>query len=109
MGTIWGGFPDSLTIFDFVGTEKELGKPAGSDLTQGTLTLPAMLLNERYPGNNPIMQLFRSPEKKEYIQLAIDQVRNSDIVDECYRTAKEYCDNACKHLNDYRPVRRRSR
>ncbi|SER42523.1 heptaprenyl diphosphate synthase component II [Salisediminibacterium halotolerans] len=29
-------------ILDFVGTEKELGKPAGSDLQQGNLTLPAL-------------------------------------------------------------------
>jgi octaprenyl-diphosphate synthase len=87
-------------ILDFVGTEKELGKPAGSDLTQGTLTLPAMLLNERYPKDNPILRLFLDPDKKENIQQAIEQVRNSDIVDECYRAAKEYCDNACRHLNE---------
>ncbi|ADU30132.1 heptaprenyl diphosphate synthase component II [Evansella cellulosilytica] len=29
-------------ILDFVGTEKELGKPAGSDLLQGNITLPAL-------------------------------------------------------------------
>lgn len=29
-------------ILDFVGTEKELGKPAGSDLMQGNITLPAL-------------------------------------------------------------------
>ena len=29
-------------ILDFVGTEKQLGKPAGSDLLQGNLTVPAL-------------------------------------------------------------------
>ncbi|MBU8907243.1 heptaprenyl diphosphate synthase component II [Desertibacillus haloalkaliphilus] len=29
-------------ILDFIGTEKELGKPAGSDLKQGNVTLPAL-------------------------------------------------------------------
>lgn len=29
-------------ILDFTGTEKELGKPAGSDLQQGNITLPAL-------------------------------------------------------------------
>lgn len=29
-------------ILDYVGTEKELGKPAGSDLKQGNVTLPAI-------------------------------------------------------------------
>ena len=28
-------------ILDFIGDEKEMGKPVGSDLAQGTLTLPA--------------------------------------------------------------------
>jgi octaprenyl-diphosphate synthase len=87
-------------ILDFIGTEKELGKPAGSDLTQGTFTLPAMLLNERYPQDNPIKRLFLDRSKTENIQLAIQQVRNSDIVDECYRTAKAYCDSACLCLKD---------
>jgi len=36
-------------ILDFTGTEEELGKPTGSDLSQGTITLPAMMLLERYP------------------------------------------------------------
>lgn len=34
-------------ILDFVGTEKELGKPAGSDLLQGNVTLPALYAMER--------------------------------------------------------------
>jgi len=33
-------------ILDVIGTEEEMGKPVGSDLAQGTLTLPAMLLLE---------------------------------------------------------------
>ncbi|MFC1928117.1 polyprenyl synthetase family protein [Chloroflexota bacterium] len=47
-------------ILDYIGTEEELGKPVGSDLAQGTLTLPAMLLMERYPDDNPIEKLFIS-------------------------------------------------
>jgi octaprenyl-diphosphate synthase len=87
-------------ILDFIGTEKELGKPAGSDLTQGTYTLPAMMLNERFPQDNPIKRLFTDRSKTENIKLAIEQVRNSDIVEECYRTAKAYCDSACLCLKD---------
>lgn len=34
-------------ILDFVGTEKELGKPAGSDLMQGNITLPALYAMDR--------------------------------------------------------------
>jgi len=87
-------------ILDYIGTEKELGKPAGSDLTQGTLTLPAMLLNERYPDDNPVKRLFLDHTKTENILQAIEQIRNSDIVDECYRAAKAYCDSACLYLKE---------
>ncbi|MBM7094654.1 MULTISPECIES: heptaprenyl diphosphate synthase component II [Alteribacter] len=36
-------------ILDFVGTEKELGKPAGSDLKQGNVTLPALCAMNKDP------------------------------------------------------------
>ena len=86
-------------ILDFIGTEEQLGKPAGSDLTQGTFTLPAMLLNERYPQDNPIKRLFMDSSKKENIKQAIEQIRNSNIVEECYRIAADYRDFACRSLN----------
>jgi octaprenyl-diphosphate synthase len=44
-------------ILDFVGSEKEVGKPVGADLAQGTFTLPAYKLLERYPENNPLLEI----------------------------------------------------
>jgi octaprenyl-diphosphate synthase len=87
-------------ILDFIGTEEELGKPAGSDLAQGTITLPAMLLNECYPDDNPVKRLCYDRNKTENIQLAIEQIRNSSIVDECYKAARDYCDSACRQIQD---------
>lgn len=86
-------------ILDFIGTEKEMGKPIGSDLAQGTLTLPAMLLMERYPEDNPVKRLFHNEEKQKNIELAIELVRDSSIVQECYRVASDYCAKACLNLN----------
>lgn len=85
-------------ILDFTSTEDELGKPVGSDLTQGTLTLPAMLLLERYPEDNPVKSLFENKDKQENVELAIELIRNSSIVDECYAVAAEYCAKACQNL-----------
>ena len=85
-------------ILDFTSTEEAMGKPVGSDLTQGTLTLPAMLLMERYPEDNPVKRLFETGDKKN-VALAIEMVRNSPIIDECYQVASEYCDRACRNLN----------
>jgi octaprenyl-diphosphate synthase len=87
-------------ILDFIGNDKELGKPAGSDLAQGTLTLPAMLLIKQYPQENPVKSFFENRKKTEYIKIAIDQICHSSVVDECYRVAKEYCSLACDHIKD---------
>ena len=86
-------------ILDFIGTEEELGKPVGSDLSQGTLTLPAMLLLKHYPGeDNPVKQLFHAKGGEKYISQAIEQVRNSPIIDECFEIATEYCNRACQRF-----------
>ena len=86
-------------VLDFIGTEEELGKPVGSDLAQGTLTLPAMLLLERYPEDNPVKRLFQGGDNQRNIELAIELVRNSSIVKECYRMAADYVSRACHELN----------
>jgi geranylgeranyl pyrophosphate synthase len=87
-------------ILDFIATEAELGKPAGSDLSQGTYTLPAMMLNERFPKDNPVKTLFETKDKA-CIKLAIEQIRSSSIVDECYKIARDYCNKACQNIQDF--------
>ncbi|MFC1993613.1 polyprenyl synthetase family protein, partial [Chloroflexota bacterium] len=85
-------------VLDFTGTEEEMGKPIGSDLTQGTITLPSMLLLERHPKNNPVRELFHNRDKEKNVKLAIELIRNSSIVDECYAIALSYRDQACRNL-----------
>ncbi len=85
-------------ILDFVGDERELGKPVGSDLAQGTITLPSLLLLERQPRDNPIEKIFRNQDKQENIRLALDMIRNSSIIEECYSIAADYSVRAAGHL-----------
>ena len=87
-------------ILDFIGTEEELGKPVGSDLAQGTLTLPAMLLMERYREDNPVKRRFENNDDPDNIRQAIEMIRNSPIVDECYIVASEYSARACQNLSE---------
>jgi len=86
-------------ILDFTGTEEEMGKPIGSDLAQGTLTLPAMLLLERFPEDNPVKRLFQNGDKQKNIELAIELVCNSSIAQECYAVATDYCSKAFHNLS----------
>ncbi|MFC1957472.1 polyprenyl synthetase family protein [Chloroflexota bacterium] len=87
-------------ILDFTGTEKEIGKPIGSDLAQGTLTLPALLLLEYYPEENLVKRIFSNKDEltKDNIKLAIELVCNSSIIQECYKIASEYCAKARQNL-----------
>jgi len=85
-------------ILDFTSTEEAMGKPVGSDLTQGTLTLPSLLLLERYPEDNPVKRLFLTNES-DYVDRALEMVRDSSIAEDCYQVAWEYCEKACSNLN----------
>jgi len=86
-------------ILDFTGTEEELGKPAGSDLAQGTLTLPAIIFMYHYPEDNQIKRLFQNRGELESKKRVIELIRNSPIVQECYDIAANYCAKACQNLN----------
>ncbi len=87
-------------ILDFIGDEAEMGKPTGSDLSEGTLTLPAMMILERYPPDNPIRRLFsHEGDKQENIRLAIELVSSSGVLEECYQLALDYSARADTSLD----------
>jgi geranylgeranyl pyrophosphate synthase len=81
-------------ILDFSGDEAEMGKPVGSDLMQGTLTLPSLLLMERHPRDNPVKRFFRHRRSPRHLAEAMEMVLNSGILDECYRVASDFRDRA---------------
>ena len=85
-------------ILDFTGDEAEMGKPVGSDLMQGTLTLPSLLLMERYPRGNPVQKFF-ARSRKELLTQAVEMVRESDIPQESYEMARSFCARAHEALS----------
>jgi octaprenyl-diphosphate synthase len=85
-------------ILDFVGDEQEMGKPVGSDLSQGTLTLPSLLLLDRYPKNNPIRKLFAHRRRQEHLSQAVEMIRQSDIPRESYQMAESFAKEASEAL-----------
>lgn len=84
-------------ILDFTGDEDEMGKPVGSDLMQGTLTLPSFLLMEREPKSNPIQKYFSRPTKDRLTQ-AVEMVRASGIIEESYAMARDFSQRATDAL-----------
>lgn len=85
-------------LLDFEGDETDLGKPVGSDLLHGVLTLPTIMLEERYPGENPVSALFEDRENPEKLQRVLDMIHNSDVIRDCEGVVREYCGRACAEL-----------
>lgn len=96
-------------ILDFAGDEQEMGKPIGNDLLQGTLTLPSLLLMERYPKDNPIKKAFRGRRPKtEHVAQAVYMVLNSDILNESYAVARDFSDRALDAISSLPKIEARS-
>jgi geranylgeranyl pyrophosphate synthase len=86
-------------ILDFTADEEELGKPAGSDLMHGTLTLPSLILIERYPDNNPVKRYFSGGRQRaESLRRSLEMIRDSDILEESYGVAIDFRDRAIRAL-----------
>jgi geranylgeranyl pyrophosphate synthase len=85
-------------ILDFTGDEGEMGKPVGSDLLQGTLTLPAIMLLEQHPEESSIKDLFERRGGKEEVDRIIDMVRDSSILEECHDIAAGFSAQARKDV-----------
>ena len=87
-------------ILDFDGTPEEIGKPVGSDLAHGIMTLPAIIARERYPDDEAIGGLFEEPEDPVRLQRAIEVIQNPSVIADSYEEAKGFCSKALKALQD---------
>ena len=85
-------------ILDFEGTQEEVGKPVGNDLLQGTLTLPTILLMERYPDDNPVQKLCQDVDPDGNLKRAVEMIQNSDIIPEASAIAAGFYRQAIEAL-----------
>ncbi len=85
-------------LLDVQGDPGELGKPVGSDLRQGILTLPAIMLLERYPDDNPIRALFEDRSADGPLERALEMINGSTILADCNAEVQKYCAAAASEL-----------
>ena len=86
-------------ILDFTATDKELGKPAGSDLIQGNITLPMLLLRDD-PTVRPYIDLAMEEKLTEQDRLAmLTIVRKSAAIQEATRISDAYLKKALAELD----------
>ncbi|MCJ7839459.1 heptaprenyl diphosphate synthase component II [Lederbergia sp. NSJ-179] len=86
-------------ILDFIATEEALGKPAGEDLRQGNITLPALYAMKDDRLRKEIMKVNESTDKIEMTKL-ITQIKNSDAVEKSYDLSQKYLNKALALLED---------
>lgn len=86
-------------ILDFVGDEEQMGKPVGSDLRQGNLTLPALYCLWERPQDNPIRRLLAGDgDLEENVAEAVRLVRSSSAIAASYREASAQATQAQESL-----------
>jgi geranylgeranyl pyrophosphate synthase len=89
------GFQIVDDVLDFIGEEDLLGKPVGSDLREGTMTLPSILFVESYPEDKLIKCIIEDRDV-ENLALAVEKIRSSSVIDECLTLASEFCFRASR-------------
>ncbi|MBV9171263.1 MAG: polyprenyl synthetase family protein [Chloroflexi bacterium] len=77
-------------ILDFTSSEAELGKPVGSDLRQGTITLPVILLREEQLADGRFRAAFESEDVDQQVRL----VQESGAIAAAYSEAERLVDVA---------------
>ena len=85
-------------LLDFQGDEANMGKPVGSDLRNGVLTLPTILLMERYPKDNPVAAFFQDKDNPDKLQRVLDIINDSNIMQDSRNVVQDYCNRACAEL-----------
>jgi heptaprenyl diphosphate synthase len=85
-------------ILDFTATDKQLGKPAGSDLMQGNITLPILLMKDD-PVLTPYLQkVITTGLSEDERQQMLAYVRKSDAIKEAAKISDLYLQKALKEV-----------
>ncbi|MGP4041340.1 heptaprenyl diphosphate synthase component II [Gracilibacillus sp. D59] len=88
-------------ILDFTGSEKDLGKPAGSDLIQGNITLPVLFAMENRTIRQELEDAFieRGNINPNLLQPIISKISKSDAVTKAREVSDQYLQKAYDSLN----------
>lgn len=88
-------------ILDFTGEQSAVGKPIGSDLLNGLVTLPAIYFAESDPANEDVLSLPNGGWKDtERVQRLVDSIRQSEAIQQAMDEARQAVRRAIKALSD---------
>jgi geranylgeranyl pyrophosphate synthase len=95
-------------ILDFNGEQAAVGKPLGSDLHNGLVTLPAIYYTEANPNDPDIQSLPNGGwTHTENMTRLVDNIRKSNSSQQAMREAEQHIERALTRLNDMEPCAER--
>jgi len=87
-------------ILDFNGDQSTVGKPLGSDLLNGLVTLPAIYYAESHPDDPDVMSLPNGGwTNNENMTRLIDNIRASNATKQAMLEAEQHVDHALAKLS----------
>lgn len=88
-------------VLDFTGEQAEVGKPVGSDLLQGLVTLPTLYYVDKHPEDPGVQALLagRYLLERGKMETLVQAIRESDATRLALGEAQDYIDRALQHLS----------
>jgi len=88
-------------ILDFTGDQSTVGKPIGSDLLNGLITLPAIYYAEEYPNDEDVLSLPGGGWKDtQRVQRLVDGIRKNEAIEKAMNEARQAVSRALSALED---------
>ena len=89
-------------ILDFNGEQAEVGKPVGSDLLQGLITLPTLHYIEDHPDDLDVQALLEgnTDANRDMMLRLVQSIRKSDAISRSMNEAEKYVAEALRALAD---------
>lgn len=89
-------------ILDFTGDQTAVGKPLGSDLLQGLVTLPAIYYAEDHPDDPDVRLLSEGGwSNQERMERLVHAIRQSNAVQRSLREAETFVEHALEKLTPF--------
>jgi len=85
-------------VLDFIGDEAQLGKPAGSDLRQGLMTLPTLWYLERIEDDAPVNAVLSGQRDTEHVRTAIEAICSSGAIEASLAEARAHAEQSQEAL-----------
>ena len=95
-------------ILDFNGDQTTVGKPLGSDLLNGLVTLPAIYFAETNPDDPDVLSLHNGGwTNNENMTRHVEKIRSSSCTKKAMSEAEQHVDRALVRLDEFPPCAER--